>query len=205
MCWQQHLPGNLLEKNGHKDNKISRADFQEAGVEDWCLCRLPICTTSPVLLILKTLSLSGNYLLWLYSGLPDPISTWPKAIPYTAGSPLNNTQFLFRVLKNSLLLFAKGYLDFYWLTVVDYYVTCSVKMHKPWITSVSEIKRKGQGLQRSLRDLNPKNRALNIFIPFKEMEFPSVNVSRCLHFWCWKYGFFQNLDSRSVSTTSQSS
>lgn len=99
MCWQQHLPGISLEKNGHTDNKISRAGFQEAGVEDWCLCRLPICTTSPVLLILKTLSLSGNYLLWLYSGLPDPISTWPKAIPCTAGSPLNNTQFLFRVLK----------------------------------------------------------------------------------------------------------
>lgn len=99
MCWQQHLPGNSLEKNGHTDNKISRADFQEAGVEDWRLCRLPICTTSPVLLILKTLSLSGNYLLWLRSGLPDPISTWPKAIPHTAGSPLNTTQFLIRVLK----------------------------------------------------------------------------------------------------------
>lgn len=73
MCWQQHLPGNSLEKNGHTDNKISRADFQEAGVEDWCLCRLSLCTTSPVLLILKTLSLSGNYLLWLYLELPAPL------------------------------------------------------------------------------------------------------------------------------------
>lgn len=89
----------FIGKNSHTVNKSSRADFQEAGVEDWYLWRLPACTTSPVLLILKTLPLTGNNLLWIYSGVLDPVSTCPKAIPCTAGSPLNNTEYLFRVSK----------------------------------------------------------------------------------------------------------